>query len=106
MDIIKDMDYARIVSDKKLKGSGLTKGDLIMVMANKVVPVKKSDPYLQRIVSIVARVVDGKVLIPSSKSDNKAYVIDPRNLEKVSEDEEKELKQLLEEQYGKTSIES
>ena len=95
--MIKAMDYTRVVSDKKLKGSGLVRGDVLLVVGTKQVPAKRADPYLHRTLFWVARVVDGLPLV--SNEDSK-FLVDPRSLEKVSDDEQKNYEQLLERKYS------
>jgi len=85
-DMIKPMDYCWVISDKKMKGSGLYRSDMVMVTGVKPVPASKKDLYLQRLLVIVVKVDDEKVLIPSQDNDYRAYLVDPRNLEKVDEE--------------------
>ena len=93
------MDFCWVVSDKKLKGSGLSKGDLVMVSGTRVVPATKKDPYLQRVLVVALKIEDEKIQIPSEKNDYKAYLIDPRNLSKVDEDTHKWAETVLKNQY-------
>lgn len=88
---IKTFDFALVVSDKKLKGSGLSRGDEVLVMSSKDIATKSGDPWLKRTMLIVALVKEDKVLIPKDGNDHKAYVVDPRNLQKVSDGRGKEL---------------
>lgn len=103
MDVIKPLDYAFVVSDKKMKDSGLVNGDLLMVTSTKVAPVKKSDPYLQRVYVLAIRVVNGEHQVPGEKNDYLQYMVDPRNLQKADEQTTKEMNAALEEQYGANS---
>jgi len=88
---LKVMKIARVVSDKRLKGSGLSKGDEVMVIATKDVAFKKDDPYLKRTLMVVCRVVGGEVRVPKDGTEDKAIVVDPRSLELVSQERETEL---------------
>lgn len=94
------MDFAIVVNDKKMKGSGLSRGDMVMITGLKPAPVKKSDPYLQRIFVVSVKVDEGKPLVPKDGNDYKAYLIDPRNLEKLPEDKQEQLKEDLKHLYG------
>ncbi|MCA9380669.1 hypothetical protein KC678_00195 [Candidatus Dojkabacteria bacterium] len=94
------MDYCWVVSDKKMKGSGLKKGDLVLVTGTKVAPISKIDPYLQRIFVITVLVKDGEIRLPKSDNHYRAYLVDPRNLEKVDEDTQKWAEENLKKQYG------
>ena len=91
--------FARVVSDKKLKGSGLSRGDEVFIMATKDVSFKKGDPYLLRRLMVVARIEGDKVLIPDHTTDHKAIIVDPRTLETITGDRNDELLRLLKEQY-------
>lgn len=101
--LIRTWDICWVISDKKLKDSGLKKGDTVLVSGTKVVPATKKDPYLQRVLCFVVKIVNDKVQIPTEKNDYMAYLVDPRNLEKVDEKTLKWAHQLLEDQYGSTS---
>lgn len=96
--MIKAMDFCYISSDKKLKGSGLSKGEVVMVTGLKTVPVKKNDPYVQRILTVVVRVKDDKLQLPGENNDYKAYLVDPRSLTKI-EDSSK-YTEIINNQYG------
>lgn len=100
MTPIKALDYAFVVNDKKMKGSGLVRGDLLMVTATKVAPVKKSDPYLQRVYVLAIKVVDGEHQVPGEGNDYLQYMVDPRNLEKANEKTAKDMQVALEAQYA------
>lgn len=94
-------DYVFIVNDKKLKGSGLSRGDEAYVTGVKVAPVSAKDPYLQRIYIHVITVDRGGVHnVPKEDNDNKLYLIDPRNVEKVPEERAAFLRDALAQQYG------
>jgi len=88
---MKVMSIARVVSDKRLKGSGLSKGDEVMIIATKDVAFKKDDPYLKRTLMVVCRIVDDEVLIPKDGTEDKAIVVDPRSLELVSKERQDDL---------------
>lgn len=103
IDTINTMDFCWVLSDKKMKGSGLVRGDLVLVSGLKVVPASTKDPYLQRVLCVVILVKDDKLHLPSEDNDYKAYLVDPRNLGKVDEDTLKWAHQLLNDQYGSTS---
>lgn len=96
---LKPWHFARVVSDKKLKGSGLSRGDEVFIMSTKDVAFKRNDPYLLRRLMIVATIVGGKVIIPSDKNEAMAVVVDPRSLEYVGKERNEELLRLLKEQY-------
>ena len=108
MQLLKPMDYARVVTRKGIKGSGLDIGQIVMVMGMKVLPVTKSDPYLQRIYAVCLLVTeDGEHLVPNPEdkdkdNGNRSYLLDPRQLDKLPDDAQDELKVKLEEQYDST----
>lgn len=79
--LVRPSNYYTITSDKKLKGSGLRRGDYVLVTNLKVVPIKKDDPYLQRVYAVVLKVEpDGTHLVPGDLNDYSIYLVDPRNL--------------------------
>lgn len=93
------MDFARVVSDKKMKGSGLSRGDVVFIASRKELPILHNDPYLLRIYVIVAKVVDGLPQLPREDNDHLMITVDPRNLEKVNEEELKTYARNLTEKY-------
>lgn len=80
--VISLMDIARVVSAKKLKGSGLGVGDYVLVVGTQQVPASQKDPYLLRTLVKVALVENGKAQL-----EEQVYLVDPRSLEKCSADE-------------------
>ena len=98
--MLKPMDFCVATSRKGLRGSGLEVGETGLVMATKPIPINKSDPYLQRIYVVLAAIRNGKVEIPGKENKHKAYLVDPRCLTQIEdEDKIKELKGLIEAQY-------
>lgn len=90
--MIKPMDFCRVASRKETKGSDLEVGQLVLVASLKPLPIKKSDPYLQRIYSVVLILdEDGNVLVPNEENEHSSYLIDPRNLNKISDEEQEQL---------------
>lgn len=75
--VVKVMDLATVVSDRKLKGSGLSRGDVVVVVGTEMVPATKRDLYLQRVLINVAKFEDHKIL------EDQIYKIDPRSVEKI-----------------------
>lgn len=104
MTPIRNMDYAYTSSRKGLRGSGLDVGEKVLVVGTKALPEKRSDPYLQRIYVVVVRVVDGIHQIPNSgeeEEDNgfRSYLVDPRCLTRLDDEEQERLRDMLSEQY-------
>ena len=96
-------DYCYIVSDKKMKGSGLSRGDIVLVTGTKSVPATKKDPYSLRTYVIVVKVEDGLPCIPKDDNEHRAWVVDPRNLEKVEDEVKTGLDENIKEAYGQPS---
>ena len=94
------MDYGRVISAKKIKGSGLFMGEVVMVLGTKQVPASSKDPYITRTLVTVVKLVDDLPAIPKQDNDYRAYLIDPRSLEKVVGDAEASLKAALKTHYG------
>lgn len=94
------MDFCRIVSDKKVKGSGLRMGDLVLVTGTALVPASKKDPYLQRTLTTVIRVKGDQLLMPKQDNDEMAYLLDPRSLEKVNDKDQKTFTNNIKKQFG------
>lgn len=109
MEHIHTMDYGTIATNKGMKGSGLMAGDIILVIGDKVLPVKRSDPYLQRVYVLCVKVTkEGFHEIPNNsvgEGDNgyRTYLIDPRNITKLVEDDQEALRKKLELQYSTDS---
>ena len=100
MSTINTWDYVRIVSDKKLKGSGLTRGMTLLVAGTQLVPASKKDPHLYRLI-LKTMVVDGlTVLTPKEDNSNAIYLVDPRSVDKIVGEEEATLKTALEMQMS------
>ena len=95
------MDYVFIASEKKLRGSGLSRGDVLLVTGTRSVPASRRDPYLTRELIVCVRVnEDGEHYIPKQENEYKAYLIDPRNVDKVPDEAQAFLSGKLKEQYG------
>jgi hypothetical protein len=98
---IQSMDYVFIVNDKKLKGSGLKRGDVMLVTGTKQVPASAKDEYLTRDILVLIKVdSNGTHFIPKSGTDDKAYLVDPRNVEKLDDSSSKIYSDFLRLQYG------
>ena len=99
--MINSGDYVYIVNDKKLKGSGLDRGDVVYVTGTKVAPVSAKDPYLQRVyIHCIFVKHNGEHLVPKEDNDHVLYLIDPRNVEPLDEEGTEFYRQKLKEQYG------
>lgn len=96
-------DFAVITSAKKMKGSGLNNGDVVMVSALKVAPVSAKDPYLQRVYVIALKFENMQLLIPNDTNEAKAYLIDPRNIERLPDEEQSVLVGHLRKQFGSSN---
>lgn len=99
------VQFARVVSDKKLKEHGLKRGDMVMVMGFRTSPISKSDPYLFRKYALVAKFVDGEIQIPDEENDYQSYLLDPRSLESVSDTEQQFYEECLKSQYDEGEAE-
>lgn len=99
-DLLQANDFCTVSSNRKLKGSGLQTGDIVMVATHKVAPVSAKDPYLQRVYVVVLLFKEDKLLVPNETNEYKAFLVDPRNLTKLSADQQKEFYEKLKIQYG------
>jgi hypothetical protein len=97
---VTNMEFVEVVSDKKLKAFGITRGDVLMIAGFKQGVEKASDPYLTRKYAVVTRVVDEVVQIPDENNDYMTYVIDPRNVQGVGPERQSYYEGLLQKQYG------
>lgn len=87
-----------------MKGSGLNVGQEVYVISTRQLPEKKNDPYLTRTYVIVVLFEGNKLLLPDSiygddSNGYRSYLVDPRNLEKVSETRKEELEEVIKKQY-------
>ena len=96
---INSMDFCYVINDKKLKGSGLVRGDIVMVAGTLVVPASAKDPYLHRVLVRVILIKENKLLSDITNEEHKLYIVDPRNLEKIVGDKEEWLKTSLRTQF-------
>lgn len=94
--------FVHVVSDKELKEHGLYKGDILMIVAFKQVPIQGDDPYLSRHYALAARFVDNVLQLPAEDNEYRIYLIDPRNVEYVGDDEQLRYEEMLNEQYGES----
>lgn len=102
MTPLKTMDYAFVVNDKKIKAQGFKRGDVVLVTGLKVVPAKRDDPYLQRVLIHVIKVNSetGEHYLPSEKNEHLIYFVDPRSFEKLGESKQEFYSRALEDQYA------
>lgn len=93
-------DFAYVVKDKRLKEKGLFRGDIVFLMGSKVVPATVRDPYLQRELFVVAKVVEGVPVIPDKEGDDNAFLVDPRSLQLVEKEVSDALIENVQKLYG------
>lgn len=108
MEPIRTMDFCVTSSRKGLRGSGLEVGQEVVVVGTRPLPVKRNDPYLQRVYSVVMVVTDEGIAVPNNgegeeDNGNRSYLVDPRCLTKLVEERQLELKAILE---GKDAVET
>lgn len=101
MSAIEAYDYCTVVSDKKLRKFGLSRGDEVMIVGTKPTVVSADDPYTKRDYMVVVIVKDGLVQLPKEGNEYRSYLLDPKSLEKVNDERRRELHEALEKQYGK-----
>lgn len=99
MNLIKSLDICRVSSRKGLKGSTLSIGDIVQVIGTRVLPEKRSDPYLQRIYVLVIKFSEDKFLVPNDNNEHKAVLVDPRKLEKVDGETQEYYEEVIKKQY-------
>lgn len=99
-------DFALVVSSKKMKGSGLNNGDVLLISGIRPAPVSVKDPYLQRIYVIALRFINGLLQVPTDENEFKAYMVDPRNLERLPDEEQAVLTDKLRKQYERPKDEA
>lgn len=103
-DLIKSGDYCKVVSMKRLKKSGLSLGDELLIASLKVLPLKGADPYLQRVYAVGIRFRDDKFEFPNpeTEKDNgyRSFLLDPRSLEKVTDERKEYIENRIRELYS------
>lgn len=82
------MDFALVIS-KKIEE--IPRGNMVMVMGDRLFPASNNDPYLFRKLVFVATMDENGVHIPGPDNDYKAVLVDPRHLEKVDDDIQKKM---------------
>ncbi len=98
MKLIEPFTFAKVIS--RIKGSGLEVGETVFVSSARNLPEKRSDPYLFRVYVYVLKLEDGLVLLPGSDNDHAQYIVDPRKLSPLDEEEAKPFLERLWEVYG------
>lgn len=93
-------DFCVVSTRKKISGSTLSVGDIVMVISMQMAQEKASDPYLRRIYALVVKVEDGKVLVPKDENEYKAILMNPKNLTRLSDEDQEKYNTLLRKQYG------
>ena len=110
VESIQANDWVSLTSRKKMKDSGLSVGQVMMVVSTQPLPAKKSDPYLQRVYVVCMKHTEENGLeIPNSVKDEegneietngfKAYLIDPRNLTLLDGEDQVKYHELLVAQF-------
>lgn len=93
-------DFCVVSTRKKIAGSTLSLGDVVLVIAMQMAQAKASDPYLRRVYALIVKVEDGVVLIPKDENEYKAILMDPKNLTRLSDEDQEKYNNLLKKQYG------
>ena len=104
--MIKAGTYCVAVTRKLLKGSTIEVGDYVYITDLKAVPVKKDDPYLQRIFGLAIKVdrSTGYHEIPDNRvgedtNGHKIYLVDLRGMEILSDEEARRMVKAMNESY-------
>lgn len=96
---VSELGFTSVVSNK-LREFGIKSGDEVMVLSYKTAPASADDPYLERKYALVVRVEGGEVMLPSDNNDYRAYLVDPRNFESLSDERVKTLNSDLRRQFA------
>lgn len=104
--MIKAGTYCVAVTRKLLKGSTIEVGEYVYITDLKAVPIKKNDPYLQRIYGLAIKVDKdtGYHEIPDNRvgedtNGHKIYLVDLRGMEILSGEETSRMVQELNRSY-------
>ncbi len=93
---IRPNDFCQINTDKYVEEFGIKRNHYIYVASLKVLPLDPADPYLQRVYVLTHKVTkDGH-----TKPDEGLFLIDPRELNKVTEGRQKKFYKILQEDFS------
>jgi hypothetical protein len=76
-------------------------GDVVLVTGTTLVPATHKDPYLQRTLTTVIKVEGETLLMPKEDNEHMAYLVDPRSLEKVNDEDAKRYNDNIGKQFGR-----
>lgn len=78
MDLIRPEDVAVVTTKKFEKKYGVIKGSYVYVAGCRALPVRETDPYLQRVYAWVNTIDEDKSL-----NFNNGFIVDPRHLKRL-----------------------
>lgn len=87
--LIKSGDFCYITTDKFVE-YGVPEGDVVYIMGHRAISEDENDPYTQRVKFFVHRTDDDNHVIFEN-----TYIMDPRSLEKVGDEEAELLNSIL-----------
>lgn len=82
VDLIKPFTFVTINHNELEEEHGVKEGDLLFVAAAQAFPISEDDPYTQRIFIFVQKTIDGMI-----DDESGIYVIDPKSVNNVSQEE-------------------
>lgn len=91
--MIKTGEFCK-VSTKALEDINLSKGSFVYVGGVQAIPENPEDPYTQRVKFIVCPLVDNHIM------SDKFFMIDPRNVKKVTKKVQTLLEGMMEEDFS------
>lgn len=93
--MVKTGDFCKVV-DNSCESDGIPKGTVVYIAGLKVLPIDKTDPYIQKIFPIV-NVMKGKVL------DTELCLMNPSCLKRLGPASQKQYNSQLELLFGDTN---
>lgn len=94
IDMIKFKDFVRVINTS-LTHLDINEGDVLFVAGTQQVPEDKEDIYNLRVKLISCLVKDKHII------SDKFLLVDPRNVERVSESKQQKLERIMEEDFKK-----
>lgn len=92
--LVKVGDFAHVITDR-FADEGVKRNHYVYVAGFKPLPIEEEDPYLQRIYVLVHKVTRSGHTLP----DEGLYLMDPRDLSKLSDGRQKKFYQLLRDDF-------
>lgn len=87
IDLIKAEDFCEIITDN-LEKDGIKRGQRVMIVGSRALPVSEEDPYTQRVKFFANILTNAETM----EFDPRLFLLDPRSVQKLKKREYDKLK--------------